>query len=306
MTDFFFSRPDQNSILFLVPDGHERAPVELLARDGYDRLVAVVCDGIGRSVLETWCQHRGGQSNVGVVAVGETVRSTTTPDEQSPQPLVSVLSLDNLDDITDAVDDLMEPDVTSRTALYVRGIVDLLSKTSIGTVHAFLDRVVRLAGRTETTVIVAVPISAPDAVAAGFAPQFDTVLEVLSCDESTTVQPYTQFDCLSPSRTFDLLTPARRRVAIRILDEQDDPVGLDDLSSAIAAQPIDDPLVDDLERLRVTLYQTDIPTLVDAGIVDYDARRQQASLRPHAVQLWPLLDATARADGWWRWADVPV
>lgn len=80
---------------------------------------------------------------------------------------------------------------------------------------------------------------------------------------------------LDPNETFDILSSARRRYVISILHRRGEPIELTELAEEIAALE-GDVTVDDLgkqqrKRVYVSLYQTHVPKLADAGIVTYDS-----------------------------------
>lgn len=80
---------------------------------------------------------------------------------------------------------------------------------------------------------------------------------------------------LSQDVVFDLLSSSRRRFVLYYLRQRDEPVELGDLASELAAWE-NDTAVDDLtdrqrKRVYVSLYQTHIPKLEDAGLVSYDS-----------------------------------
>ncbi|WP_159900666.1 DUF7344 domain-containing protein [Salinirussus salinus] len=74
---------------------------------------------------------------------------------------------------------------------------------------------------------------------------------------------------------FDILSSARRRYAISILNRRDEPMQLTELAEEIAALEMETS-VDDLtkqqrKRVYVSLYQTHVPKMEEVGIVAYDA-----------------------------------
>lgn len=81
-------------------------------------------------------------------------------------------------------------------------------------------------------------------------------------------------DEISQDNAYDLLSNSRRRYVISILRERDEPMALNELSRELAAWENDvDPaeLTDQqIKRIYVSLYQTHIPKLSDAGVVSYD------------------------------------
>lgn len=81
-------------------------------------------------------------------------------------------------------------------------------------------------------------------------------------------------DALSQDEAYDLLSNSRRRYVISHLREQGEPVELNDLSRRLAAweneTDIEDLTDQQIKRVYVSLYQTHIPKLSEAGIVAYD------------------------------------
>lgn len=79
---------------------------------------------------------------------------------------------------------------------------------------------------------------------------------------------------LSQDLIFDLLSNPRRRFILYYLRIESGPVKLPDLAKEIAAweydTPIDELTDQEQKRAYVSLYQTHVPKLVEAGLVDYD------------------------------------
>lgn len=77
---------------------------------------------------------------------------------------------------------------------------------------------------------------------------------------------------------FRLLAHARRRELIRLLDEIDSPVSLDDLVRELVVQEREVPASEiDREQFRqckITLYHRHLPRLADADVVEFDADRR--------------------------------
>jgi len=80
---------------------------------------------------------------------------------------------------------------------------------------------------------------------------------------------------LSQDTAFDLLSNVRRRFVLQRLQDRPDGIELSELAEELAATENDaDP--DELsaqqrKRTYVSLYQTHIPKLAEAGVVEYDA-----------------------------------
>jgi hypothetical protein len=171
--------------------------------------------------------------------------------------------------------------------VYVDG-EGLVSTVGVGETFGVFDRLRRRHRPTGTTVYGSLPASARETTVAGLAPVFDTVAGI---NEDGTLRPLGQRGdaALSVDRRLDLLAPRRRRDLLRVLDCRDDRVDLAELADALARR--DDVTAGDL---RVLPYQSDLPKLHDAGVVDFDREARTAALSPAAIQLWPVLEVTDR------------
>ena len=82
-------------------------------------------------------------------------------------------------------------------------------------------------------------------------------------------------DALSQDVAFDILSSPRRRYVLYYLKQEDRPVELGELANQIAAWEneieVEDLTRQQRKRVYVSLYQTHIPKLEDAGIISYEA-----------------------------------
>ncbi|ELY95274.1 hypothetical protein C482_16553 [Natrialba chahannaoensis JCM 10990] len=113
-------------------------------------------------------------------------------------------------------------------------------------------------------------------------------------------------DQLSKDVIFELLKNRRRREVLTYLLEADETVTLGELAEQIAAWENDTSVnalsSDQRKRVYVALYQTHLPKMDDAGIVEYDQDRGLISLSDNADLLMMYLDTDAhRQDRWDRW-----
>jgi hypothetical protein len=94
-------------------------------------------------------------------------------------------------------------------------------------------------------------------------------------------------DTLSQNRIFDLLSNARRRFVLHYLSQQDGPVELRELADEVARWETGSDSLTRKERKRVyvSLYQTHIPRLADAGVIAYDTETGQVQLVDRARDL---------------------
>lgn len=81
-------------------------------------------------------------------------------------------------------------------------------------------------------------------------------------------------DELRPDVIFELLSNARRRSALRVLDASGVPLDVDTLAAAVAARTADPSScgaeTDPRERVVVSLHHSHLPRLDDAGLVVYE------------------------------------
>ncbi|WP_226007318.1 DUF7344 domain-containing protein [Natrinema salinisoli] len=125
-------------------------------------------------------------------------------------------------------------------------------------------------------------------------------------DEIASVADADGDERLSKDVIFELLKNRRRREVLAYLLEADETVTLGELAEQIAAweneTEVDALSSDQRKRVYVALYQTHLPKMDDAGIVEYDQDRGLISLADNADLLMMYLDTdTHRQDRWDRW-----
>ncbi len=111
---------------------------------------------------------------------------------------------------------------------------------------------------------------------------------------------------LSKDVIFELLKNRRRREVLAYLLEAEETVTLGELAEQIAAWENDTDVnalsSDQRKRVYVALYQTHLPKMDDAGIVEYDQDRGLISLADNADLLMMYLDTdNHKQDRWDRW-----
>jgi hypothetical protein len=102
-----------------------------------------------------------------------------------------------------------------------------------------------------------------------------------------------QHEPLDLDTAFGILSNQRRRHALCVLAEREDPVELGTLAREIAAR-VEGTDPDSIEEstyrsVYVALYQNHVPRLADAGIVEYDADARTAKIAPNR-RTWDLLN----------------
>ena len=114
---------------------------------------------------------------------------------------------------------------------------------------------------------------------------------------------------LSKDVIFELLKNRRRREVLQYLLEADETVTLGELAEQIAAWENDTEITalssDQRKRVYVALYQTHLPKMDDAGIIEYDQDRGLITLSDNADLLMMYLDTdTHQTERWDRWYAV--
>jgi DNA-binding transcriptional ArsR family regulator len=93
---------------------------------------------------------------------------------------------------------------------------------------------------------------------------------------------------LSQETVFDLLSSARRRYILYYLREHEGEATINELATQIAAwendRPVEELTSQDEKRVYVSLYQTHVPKLEQAGIVEYDGDTGLVTLTDRAGQ----------------------
>jgi DNA-binding transcriptional ArsR family regulator len=94
---------------------------------------------------------------------------------------------------------------------------------------------------------------------------------------------------LSRDLVFEILSNPRRRFTIYYLRQRGEAVDLQELAAQVAAWenevPVDELTKQERKRVYVSLYQTHIPKLADAGIISYDQDEGTVELTENARQV---------------------
>ncbi|NEU57923.1 hypothetical protein FXF75_14575 [Halorussus sp. MSC15.2] len=96
-------------------------------------------------------------------------------------------------------------------------------------------------------------------------------------------------ETLSEDLIFDVLKNRRRRYTLHYLKQEERPVELSELAEQVAAWENDTTIeglsANERKSVYTSLYQTHLPKLADAGIVDYNQNRGVVELSENAAQL---------------------
>jgi hypothetical protein len=94
---------------------------------------------------------------------------------------------------------------------------------------------------------------------------------------------------LSQENVFDILSSGRRRYVIYVLRREQRPMKVTELAEEVAAweneTTVDELSTQERKRVYVSLYQTHIPKLVDAGIVEHDEDSSLVALTEDASDI---------------------
>lgn len=120
----------------------------------------------------------------------------------------------------------------------------------------------------------------------------------------------TSTQSLSQDDVFDILSNARRRYVLYYLREAGKPVEMGELAQELAAWE-NDTTVEDLtkqqrKRVYVSLYQTHIQKLSEAGIVDYDHDTGMVSLANGASEIGSYLSIDEDTGERTRWQEAYI
>lgn len=109
---------------------------------------------------------------------------------------------------------------------------------------------------------------------------------------------------LSRNLVFDILSSPRRRYLLYYLHQAGEPVSIQELSAQIAAWendiPADELTSQQQKRVYVSLYQTHIPKLEEAGIAEYNQEDGTVRLTSRVEQMDDYLADTGRRQVPWE------
>jgi len=82
---------------------------------------------------------------------------------------------------------------------------------------------------------------------------------------------------LTETERHELLASERCRAVLDVLSKRATPISLDRLARDVAERETDadDPTVETVERMTVSLHHINLPKMDDAGVVDYHSDTQQ-------------------------------
>ena len=108
---------------------------------------------------------------------------------------------------------------------------------------------------------------------------------------------------LDEEAIFRVLRNKRRRYALHYLKQREEVVSVGDLAEQIAAWETDTPAVevaaDDRKRVYISLLQSHLPTLEDAGMIDFDEENSVVELTDEAADVDIYVELVPEQDIQW-------
>lgn len=250
----------------------------------------------GEQLVETWYRS-GGELGSGpaVIDIAETVRSAVSgASEPVDENSVVRGADDDLASARRAVETLLaERDSASRAVVIVDSLSSLLVGRELPAVVVFLDKLFDTLGQNDVGYVL-LDREADSGIADTFRPMFDLTVDVDPGETDVTFRSGRSL--VPPDTAFDLLTPPRRRHALRSLLAAPEPLSLDELAGELAAVEA----FPDRERCRVALFHMDVPRLERAGVVRYDPTTDVVEALGPAAGLRPYLSLADQHDNQ-RW-----
>jgi DNA-binding transcriptional ArsR family regulator len=109
---------------------------------------------------------------------------------------------------------------------------------------------------------------------------------------------------LSQDLVFDILSNTRRRMVLYYLREYGAPASVQEIAERIAALeneiPPEELSRQQQKRVYVSLYQTHLPKLHEAGIIEYDDAEGMVSLTDRALEIDTYLTPTSESTYPWQ------
>ncbi|NEU56440.1 helix-turn-helix transcriptional regulator [Halorussus sp. MSC15.2] len=237
---------------------------DALSVDDPTDALAVTYEG-PEELLETWRERIDRRPrNVGVVSVGEQMRSATATTPTDRNVVRGVPDPEDAEAIRSAVTGYLDAwPADGHTVAYFDSVTEFLDHWDAGTGVEFLRRLLRsLDARDTVGYFCLTPAVHDRATVREVASLFDTVVE---CVESTTeaVSEPSVSDC------FEAVSDPRRRYVLAELTGHES-TGIAEIADSVAART-------SLDRQQVTasLKHVHLPKLADFGMVAYDRERER-------------------------------
>lgn len=279
----------------LHPDMREHA-LELLPISNIDSVVAVTYGCSADAFLRTWRNQIGTIPEYArIINVGQTTRSATTetPTGTNANVVRTVQRPDDLSAVRDSIESALES-VTGETMLVFDSLTASLEHCSISEVVSFFARIVdRLADAGTVGYFYLETCAHDPQTVATLRALADRTVEISKDSIEWSIRPLEELPRDKPSLgvLFEILRSRRRRETLRYLFQQSEPVGIEELATAVAKyERCDDAMTqNEHRRYYTTLYQLHLPKLDDAGLVEHDASNHRVSMCESARWIAPFL-----------------
>jgi hypothetical protein len=216
--------------------------------------------------------------NVGVISVGEQMRSTANASPPGQPMMRGVADPTDTDAIRHAVEGYLDawpadgPSIT-----YLDSVTDVVAEVGADDALDFLDAFLRVLDAHGATGYFCLDPTAHDrAVVREIASRFDTVLECVENAVEATAEP-------SVSDCFEAVSDHRRRHVLAELTESEQ-IAVGDAADRVAARSEADRL-----RAQASLANVHLPKLADLGVVVFDVEDGRVARGHHFDRVEPYL-----------------
>lgn len=252
--------------------------LEFLPDDESTDELAVTYRDSARVLHEWHGTVTGPDRNVGVVSVGETMRSAAA--ESSPvQPMVrGVADPTDLEAVREEVKAYLETwPVESRTVVYFDSVTELLDRFDVAEVTDFLREFHRLLDVYDAVGYFGLTQAEHDrSVVRKITLLFDTVVK--RCDGTSEVRSKP-----SVSDCFDVVADSRRRHVLAVVAEREE-ISVANLADRVAMRESSDP-----HKVEVALVNLHLPKLADFGVLDYEHDGKAVAQGEHFDRIVPFV-----------------
>lgn len=252
----------------LLPDA---GPTDLLA----------VTHAQSQQFLKAWrdridCRPR----NVGVVSVGEQMRSTSSasvPHRTNHPVLRGIPDEENVEGVRETATQFLDAWSHGQTVAYVDSLTPVVERLGTDEAVEFLDVFLRtLSAHDATGYFCLRPADHDQAAVREIASRFDTVVECVDSAAEADDEP-------SVSDCFDAIANVRRRSLLVELAHGEE-VSVEALARRVADRTDADP-----EQIQISLLNVHLPKLADLGLVAYDRGDDRVAVGPHYERVVPYL-----------------
>jgi hypothetical protein len=226
--------------------------------------------------------------NLGVVSVGEQMRSATTDSAPANPPghtmVQGVADSTDTEEIRDTVRWYLDAWPTvGETATYFDSVTDLVGDVGVDPATDFLQEYLWMLDAHDAVGYFGLDTTAHDReVVREVASLFDTVIECVDDDADATPEP-------SVSDCFEAITDYRRRFVVTELAESEES---DELRVSYLAERLATEGSYGREQAQAALIGVQIPKLADHGVVTYDRERGTVARGEYFDRVEPFLQKT--------------